>query len=386
MADLSDAPPTDIDPYQVLEIDSTATQDEVKSAYKKLALRHHPGIYTNSGLVLCLSMNLDKSHPDARDTAHVKFQEIACAYAILSDERRRNRYDTTGNTAESLDIDDDAFNWIDFFRAQWAEAVTGERLDNFKSTYQNSEEEKRDVLTAYRSSKGKLNSIFNTVMLSNPLDDEDRFRGYLDQAIEDGDVEAYDAYVHEPKAVREKRFKRARKESEGAKEHAKTLGVYDSMFGDGKNGKVASSGKGSKKAKTDAAEPDLAALLQQRAKGRTTTFLENLEAKYAGGKNGKKQKVADEPSEEAFKKTAARMTRKRKAAVVEEEQDEEDIDLEQDSPVEEPAPTRRKKSKPTKRSKKPTVEDEDQDDEEETDMKHDNGATKRKKSRRFYFS
>lgn len=43
MAELSGTPPTDIDPYQVLELATTATLGEVKSAYKKLALRHHPG-------------------------------------------------------------------------------------------------------------------------------------------------------------------------------------------------------------------------------------------------------------------------------------------------------------------------------------------------------
>lgn len=294
-------------------------------------------------------MNSDKAHPDAKDAAHIKFQEIACAYAILSDERRRKRYDTTGNTAESLDVDDDAFSWSDFFRELWAEAVTTERLDSFKSTYQNSDEEKRDVLATYRSSKGKLNSIFNAVMLSNPLDDEDRFRAYIDQGIKDGDVEAYDAYVHEPKAAREKRFKRAKKESEGAKEHAKTLGVYDSLFGDGK------AGKASKKAKADAAEPDLAALLQQRAKGRADTLLETIEAKYVGSKNGKKRKAMDEPSEEAFQKAARRM-KKRRAPVMEENEDqdnEEDIDLEQDSPKEEPvASTKRRKSKRSKRSQR----------------------------------
>ena len=225
--------------------------------------------------------------------------------------------------------------------------MTGERLDNFKSTYQNSDEEKRDVLAAYRSSRGKMNSIFNAVMLSNPLDDEDRFRGYIDQAIEDEDVEAYDAYVHEPKAAREKRFKRAKKESEGAQKHAKTLGVYDSLFGNGKEGKTR------KKAKAEAAESDLVALLQQRSKDRAATFLENLEAKYAGGKNGEKQEAMEEPSEEAFQKTAAR-SRKRKARVVEEEQDdEEDVDLQPASPAESPvAPAKRMKSKRSKRSKR----------------------------------
>lgn len=44
MAEFPDAPPTNIDPYQVLGIESTATLSEVKSAYKKLALKNHPGI------------------------------------------------------------------------------------------------------------------------------------------------------------------------------------------------------------------------------------------------------------------------------------------------------------------------------------------------------
>ena len=42
MEDLSD-PPTDINPYEVLEIETTATSSAIKSAYKRLALRHHPG-------------------------------------------------------------------------------------------------------------------------------------------------------------------------------------------------------------------------------------------------------------------------------------------------------------------------------------------------------
>lgn len=43
MEELPKEPPTDIDPYIVLEIQPAASPSDVKSAYRKLALRHHPG-------------------------------------------------------------------------------------------------------------------------------------------------------------------------------------------------------------------------------------------------------------------------------------------------------------------------------------------------------
>ena len=90
-----------------------------------------------------LTLVSDKATPDNKDAANKKFQEIAFAYAILSDERRRKRYDTTGNTSESLDLDDDDFNWTDFFREQYASVVTAEALDGIRKDYQGSDEEKQ---------------------------------------------------------------------------------------------------------------------------------------------------------------------------------------------------------------------------------------------------
>ena len=253
----------------------------------------------------------DKSAPSDQATAHTKFQEIAFAYAILSDPARRARYDATGSTAESLaDVDGD-FNWSDFFRQQFAEAVTLDRFSLMKSEYQHSAEETRDLLAAYTQKKGNMNGIFNIVMMSDVLSDEDRFRVIINDAIDRGEVAAYDAYVKETAKSRELRRTRAERERKAAEKEAKRRGIHDKVFGEDQAGK-----RGQKRK----AEPDmqeLEAMLQTKAKSRASTFLENLEAKYASkAKSGKsrKSKKHEEPPEEAFQQAAARMKNRKTRA------------------------------------------------------------------------
>lgn len=221
--------------------------------------------------------------------------------------------------------------------------MTGHRINNFKSTYQNSDEERRDVLKAYTSRSG-WDGIYRNVMLSDPLDDEERFRGYIDQAIKDGEAEGFKWYVNETQEKRERRLNQVRKqktaESKKAEQHAKKLGVYDKLFGE----------EGDKPGEnSNAGADDLAAIIQQRAK-KAANFLDDLEAKYgrkkgsSTRKKGGKGDIMDEPPEEAFEKTAARR-KKRKAPVVQDE-DEEDEEVLEDSPAEETvAQTKRKKPK-----------------------------------------
>ncbi|ERF68395.1 hypothetical protein EPUS_03713 [Endocarpon pusillum Z07020] len=280
---IDDSPPP-INPYEVLGLDVQASADQVKSAYRKQALKHHP----------------DKATPETKDEAHAKFQEIAFAYAILSDSRRRTRYDATGNTSESLDIDDDDFNWTDFFRAQKAEMVDGEAIQRIKGEYQHSEQERTDLIAAFEQCQGDMDAVYEEIMCSNVLEDDERFRQIIDDAIDKNEATAWKKYKKETVSQRQKRVKRARKEETEAREYAEELGVADKLFG-----KKKTTGK----KKDDIS--DLAALIQQRQKGREDAFLDSLEVRYGERKptKGRKRPPVTEPPEEAFEKNRKKKAR-----------------------------------------------------------------------------
>ena len=69
------------DYYEVLGLERSATLQEIKSSYRKLAVRHHP----------------DRNPGD--NVAEEKFKEAAEAYAVLSDPGKRQRYDRFGHQA-----------------------------------------------------------------------------------------------------------------------------------------------------------------------------------------------------------------------------------------------------------------------------------------------
>ena len=66
------------DYYEVLGIQRSANKEEIKNSYRKLALQYHPDRNKSPG-------------------AEEKFKEISEAYAVLSDDEKRKRYDTYGH-------------------------------------------------------------------------------------------------------------------------------------------------------------------------------------------------------------------------------------------------------------------------------------------------
>ena len=163
----------------------------------------------------------------------------------------------------------------------------------------------------YEQHEGDMNAVYEHVMLSNVLEDDERFRKIIDEAIKNREVPGFHQYLRESKKSKSARIKTAKAETGEAEEYAKELGVHDKLFGGGKKAKV----KGKK-----GDEADLAALIQSRQKGREG-FLDDIISKYGGegngkgkGKGKKRPVVEDEPDEAAFQAAAARLKTGKAAA------------------------------------------------------------------------
>jgi molecular chaperone DnaJ len=94
------------DLYEILGVSKSATQEEIKSAYRKMALKYHPD-----------------RNPGNKE-AEEKFKEAAGAYEILSDEQKRRTYDQFGEEAvnnmggfnqTNMNMDDIFSNFGDIF-------------------------------------------------------------------------------------------------------------------------------------------------------------------------------------------------------------------------------------------------------------------------------
>lgn len=85
-----------MDYYKILGVDKTANKDELKKAYRKLALKNHP----------------DRTKGDKK--AEEKFKQANEAYAVLSDPEKRQQYDTYGSdTFQKRYTQEDIFRGAD---------------------------------------------------------------------------------------------------------------------------------------------------------------------------------------------------------------------------------------------------------------------------------
>ena len=83
------------DYYEVLGVDKTADEKEIKKAYRKLAMKYHPDVSEEEG-------------------SEEKFKEISEAYAVLSDDEKRQRYDQFGHAGMDGFTAEDIYQNVNF--------------------------------------------------------------------------------------------------------------------------------------------------------------------------------------------------------------------------------------------------------------------------------
>ncbi|KAL4441248.1 hypothetical protein ABPG77_011485 [Micractinium sp. CCAP 211/92] len=169
--------------YEALGVERTASQEEIRKAFRKLALALHP----------------DKNPGDS--SAVEKFQTLQKVYGILSDAEKRKVYDQTGSIEDSEELAGEEFNRLyEFYRSMYA-PVTEEDLHAFHESFRGSEEERAELLKYYRQFKGDMSKVFEWVMCSDEAADSHRFMDVLDAAIQAKEAPSFAKYAAWAKRV-----------------------------------------------------------------------------------------------------------------------------------------------------------------------------------------
>lgn len=94
------------DYYKILGIERCASQDQIRQAYRKGALKHHPDRHVSA-------------EPEEREKEEKIFKDVSEAYSVLSDPKKKNRYDS-GQDLDEFEMPGKSYlNW----EYQWLQYI-----------------------------------------------------------------------------------------------------------------------------------------------------------------------------------------------------------------------------------------------------------------------
>ncbi len=97
------------DYYEILGVNKNSSEEEIKKAYRKMALKYHP----------------DRAPEDKKNEYETRFKEISQAYRVLSNKEKREQYDRYGQAFEESDFGQQGFSRQDF--SHFYDAFGGQR-------------------------------------------------------------------------------------------------------------------------------------------------------------------------------------------------------------------------------------------------------------------
>lgn len=236
------------DLYEVLGIPKTASETDIKRAYRRLSLHVHP----------------DRVKEDEKEIATKKFQALCKVHSVLSNKELRSVYDETGEVGEEVVVQER--DWVDYWRLMFPK-ITTDDIAKFENEYKGSDEELKDLKTAYLEFEGDMESVLENVLCAT-VDDEQRFCNILQACIDSEELPKFNSFIRENRKKKRARREMAKREAVEAEEAAQELGL----------------GK----------DNDLSAMIMKRQTNRQSemnSFLAGLEEKYCSEKtNSKKRK------------------------------------------------------------------------------------------------
>jgi curved DNA-binding protein CbpA len=206
------------DYYKTLGIAKRANENEIKKAYRKMALKFHPDKNKDAG-------------------AEAKFKEIAEAYDVLSDPKKKEIFDQHGEEG----LKDGGMPGGFTYSFQDDPMRMFSEIEAYLRDFRGSEQERKDIKKAYVKYKGDMDLIMEAVIGAD-VEHEGRIRTIIKELIDAKEVPAFKKFTQEKPAAQTRRKKHAEKEAklaeEALKEYNRKHGLK-SLIGEGGNAEEA---------------------------------------------------------------------------------------------------------------------------------------------------